>query len=120
MEECSEQKTHMIDHHDAYSLSIVAFENEDSSQIHLTDEKLPWILSMGENSERATHMLDHQGWIRIPVTTARGPVFISTVILMPLMYHMTITLHCIVSPDSDWHSTDWHIQKTVSRVNQLG
>ena len=37
-------------------------------------------------------MLDHQGHISIPATVARGPVYVSSVILYPLAYDATDVL----------------------------
>ena len=55
-------------------------------KIHLIVEEPPWDPSMEKYSEKETCMLDHQGLISIPVTAARGPVYVSAVISYSLAY----------------------------------
>ena len=70
-----------------YSPSITEYEDEEIPKIHLTVEEPPWDPSTSEYSEQETQMLDHQGKISIPTMTARGPVFVSTVVSYSLAYH---------------------------------
>ena len=72
---------------DVYSPSITEYENKDIPKIHLTALEPPWDPSRSEYSEREIQMLDHQGQISIPTTVARGPVFVSAVVLYSLAYN---------------------------------
>ena len=74
---------------DVHSLNIAEYGNEGIPQIHLTAEEPPWDPSTEEYSKHETCMLDHQGQISIPAIMARGPVFVSAVILYSLAYDVT-------------------------------
>ena len=73
---------------DLHSLSIAEYKNKKIPKIHLITEKPPWDPSTNEYSKRETWILDHQGQISIPATTARGPVFVS---LHPVFSDMMFT-----------------------------
>ena len=79
----------VVSYFDVYSPSITEYENEDIPKIHLTVEEPPWDPSTIEYSERETWMLDHQGYISISTTAARGPAFVSAVVSYSLAYDAT-------------------------------
>ena len=79
----------MTSYFDLYSPSVAEYEDEDIPKIHLTAEEPPWDPSTSEYSERETQMLDHQGQISIPVTAARGLVYIRTVLPFSLVHDAT-------------------------------
>ena len=76
----------MTTYFDVYSPSITEYENEDVPKIHLNAEEHPWDPSAEEYSHREPQMLDHQGQSSTPVTVARGPAFVTTVISYSLAY----------------------------------
>ena len=84
------QLSSVTSYFDVYYPTVTEYENEDIPKIYCTAEEPPWDPSMNEYSDRETCMLDHQGQIRIPATVARGPVFVSVVVLFSLSYDATI------------------------------
>ena len=80
------QLSSVTSYFDVYSPSITEYENEDFPKTQLTADKPPWDPPTCDYSEREYQMLDHQGQFIIPVTMARGPVFVSTVVSCSVAY----------------------------------
>ena len=83
------QLSYVMRYFDVFSPSTAEYENEDTSEIHLTVKEPPWGTSTNEYSERETCMLDHQGQISTPATVATGPVYVSTIVSYSLAYNAT-------------------------------
>ena len=80
------QLSSVTSYFDVYTPNIAEYEDEDIPKIHLTAEEPPWVQSTNEYSKRETWMQDHQDQNKIPVTVARGPVYVSPVISYSLTY----------------------------------
>ena len=107
------QLSGMTSYFDVYSLSIAEYDNEDIPKIHLTAEEPPWDPSTHKYSERETQRLDHQGQIIILATVARGPVYVSTVILYSLAYGAADVTY------NDILANELSAQKTINRAYSL-
>ena len=72
---------------DVHSPSVSEYENDDIPKIHLTVKEPLWDPLTNDYSERETQMIHHHGQITIPATVARGPEFVSAVVIYSLAYN---------------------------------
>ena len=69
-----------------HSQSNEKYENDDTPNIHHTEEEPPWYPSAEEYSEREVWILDHQDQVIVFAIMARGLVFISAVTSYSMAY----------------------------------